>query len=76
MMAVQQVFSLFCDAWTLYRSFADRKLTEQEREDFINRAGMLMRKYEKAQLAIDVIAAVFNEINRIDKKNILEEKES
>lgn len=69
MMAVQQVFSLFSDVWQLYRSFAGRKLTEAEKEDFINQAGRIGKKYSWELLAKDVIAAVYREIDRQVKED-------
>lgn len=69
MMAVQQAYSLFCDAWKLYRSFAGQKLCEKEKENFINQAGVIGKKYAWSPLAKELISTIYHEIDRRIKED-------
>ena len=56
--------SLVNDAWTLLKSFAGRTLSEEEKEIFVNECGELMKKYHDDPLAIDILSAVYREVDR------------
>lgn len=63
-MKLLTVHSLVNDAWTLFKSFAERTLSEDEKEIFVNECGGLMKKYHDDPLAIDILSAVYREIDR------------
>ena len=69
MMAVQQAYSLFCDAWKLYRSFAGQTLCEKEKENFINQAGVIGKNYAWSPLAKELISTIYHEIDRRIKED-------
>ena len=67
-MKLLTVHSLVNDAWTLFKSFAERTLSEDEKEIFVNECGELMKKYHDDPLAIDILSAVYREIDRQVRK--------
>ncbi len=68
MMAVRTVFNLFCDCWQLYRKYITKALNEDDLDRFIQESGNLFRKYGKDPLAKDLLLAVTNEIERMEKE--------
>lgn len=62
------MFSLFNDCWKLYKSFCTSELTDQDINDFITQTDNLQKKYNNSQLSHDLILAVINEVDRIEKE--------
>lgn len=74
MMSVRTVFSLFCDSWHLYRKYILSKLNEKDLDEFIQESGGLFQKYGQDPFAKDLLLAVTNEIERMEKKHVKEDK--
>ena len=72
MMSVRTVFSLFCDSWHLYRKYILSKLDEKDLDEFIQESGELFQKYKQDPFAKDLLLAVTNEIERMEKKHVKE----
>ncbi|WP_333792027.1 hypothetical protein [Muricomes intestini] len=67
MMGFKDVFSLFCGSWNLYRKFAVSDLGDKELQEFADQATALSRKYNEDKFARDVVLAVIDEIDRIER---------
>ena len=65
MMAIRTVFNLFCDSWQLYRKYI---LKEKDLDDFIRDSGELFQKYGQDPFAKDLLLAVTNEVERVERK--------
>lgn len=64
-MAIRTVFNLFCDSWQLYRKYI---LKEKDLDDFIRDSGELFQKYGQDPFAKDLLLAVTNEVERVERK--------
>lgn len=67
MMAFKTVFNLFCDSWKLYRKYILTELNEKDLEKFTQEFGELFRKYGQEPLAMELLLAVSNEVERKEK---------
>lgn len=66
-MDLNTVYSLFTDCWRLYKAFCTSDLTDQDINDFIMQTDYLQKKYNNSPLSHDLIMAVINEVDRIEK---------
>ena len=66
-MDLKTVYNLFTDCWKLYKSFCDSKLDDAALADFALCVEELQRKYDKSPFAHDLLLAVINEVDRIEK---------
>lgn len=62
------MFSLFNDCWKLYKDFCRSELTDKDINDFITQTDNLQKKYDNSPLSHDLILAVINEVDRIEKE--------
>lgn len=67
MMAIRTVFSLFCDSWHLYRKYILKDLGDKDLDEFIQESGEIFRKYKQSPFAKDMLLAVTNEIDRVER---------
>lgn len=68
MMGFKSAFSLFCDCWELYSKYAVSNLSDEELQKFVDEATAISRKYNEDKFARDVVLAVIDEIDRIEKR--------
>lgn len=69
MMKFFDAAGLFRSCWVLYRSYYGQKMTKELWEELIEKADALYQKYQKERFAMEMIMAVINEIERMDKIN-------
>lgn len=67
MIGFKDAFSLFCDSWNLYRKFAVSDLGDKELQEFADQATAISQKYNEDKFARDIVLAVIDEVDRIEK---------
>lgn len=67
MMGFKSVFSLFCDCWKLYSKYATSSLDNEELQKFVDEATAISRKYQEDAFARELVLAVINEIDRVER---------
>lgn len=72
-MSISEAFSMFCDVWNLYKTYAGRWLDDEEREHFRDDARKVYEKYQTPFAKELILAVINNEIDRTLK--ILEKRE-
>lgn len=65
-MAFRDAYLLFADAWSLYKEFAGRALTDREIDVFVDQVEEL-RVRHRSDLATELLVAIVSEIERIRK---------
>lgn len=66
-MELKEVNSIFNDCYKLYKEFYSRKLDPDDMHEFIKAVDLLNKKYN-CKLAEEILIAVMNEIDRIEKE--------
>lgn len=59
---------LFRGCWELYRKYYGQKMSKELWDQFVEETELLYQKFKKAPMAKELIMAVVNEIERIDKR--------
>ena len=72
-MSIAEAFSMFCDVWNLYKTYAGRWLDDAERDNFRDDARRIYEKYQTPFAKELLLAVINNEIDRTLK--ILEKRE-
>lgn len=67
-MDLNTLYSLFTDCWRLCKAFCTSDLTDKDINDFITQTDNLQKKYDNSSLSHDLILAVINEVDRIEKE--------
>lgn len=58
---------LFQDCWYLYRRYFGEDMVQSDWDDFVKTMDELYRKYNKVELAKDMLLAVEKELERMQK---------
>ena len=66
-MDLQTVYSLFTDCWKLYKQYSETDLRDKELMDFTINVERLRVKYENNKFSNELLVAIINEIERIEK---------
>lgn len=66
-MELRQVNYIFNDCYKLYKEFCGRKLDSDDMHEFVKTVDLLNKKYS-CKLAEEILIAVMNEIDRIEKE--------
>lgn len=68
MMGFKDVFTLFCACWKLYKEYATVNMTDAQWDSFVEQAmKMYHEQFKTVEFAKEMITAVINEIERINK---------
>ena len=67
MMGFKAAFSLFCDCWRIYSKYAVSNLNDEELQKFADAATAISRKYQEDAFARELVLAIINEIDRIER---------
>lgn len=65
---LKTVWGMFTDAWKFYKKYADVQQSDEYWEAVVDESGQIARKYGNAKLAIALILAAIEELERKSKE--------
>lgn len=65
---LKTVWGMFTDAWKFYKKYADVQQSDEYWEAVVNESGQIAKKYDNAKLAIALILAAIEELERKSKE--------
>lgn len=65
---LKTVWGMFTDAWKFYRKYADVQQSDEYWEAVVDESGQIAKKYDNAKLAIALILAAIEELERKSKE--------
>lgn len=65
---LKTVWGMFTDAWKFYKKYADVQQSDEYWEAVVDESGQIAKKYDNAKLAIALILAAIEELERKSKK--------
>lgn len=65
---LKKVYGMFTDAWKFYKKYADVQQSDEYWEAVVDESGQIARKYGNAKLAIALILAAIEELERKSKE--------
>ena len=65
---LKTVWGMFTDAWRFYKKYADVQQSDEYWEAVVNEYGQIAKKYDNAKLAIALILAAIEELERKSKE--------
>lgn len=64
---LKAVYGMFTDAWKFYKKYADVQQSDEYWEAVVDESGQIAKKYDNAKLAIALILAAIEELERKSK---------
>ena len=64
---LKAVYGMFTDAWKFYKKYADVQQSDEYWEAVVDESGQIAKKYDNAKLAIALILAAIDELERKSK---------
>ena len=64
---LKKVYGMFTDAWKFYKKYADVQQSDEYWEAVVDESGQIAKKYDNAKLAIALILAAIDELERKSK---------
>ena len=64
---LKKVYGMFTDAWKFYKKYADVQQSDEYWESVVDESGQIAKKYDNAKLAIALILAAVEELERKSK---------
>lgn len=65
---LKTVWGMFTDAWKFYKKYADVQQSDEYWEAVVDESGQIAKKYGNAKLAIALILAAVEELERKSKE--------
>lgn len=65
---LKKVYGMFTDAWKFYKKYADVQQSDEYWEAVVDESGQIAKKYDNAKLAIALILAAIEELERKSKE--------
>ena len=65
---LKRVYNLFTDVWRFYKKYSDVKDTDEYWEEAVDESSALSKKYGECKLAIALVLAVIDELERKAKE--------
>lgn len=65
---LKKVYGMFTDAWKFYKKYADVQQSDEYWEAVVDESGQIAKKYDNAKLAIALILAAVEELERKSKE--------
>jgi hypothetical protein len=65
---LKAVYGMFTDAWKFYKKYADVQQSDEYWEAVVDESGQIAKKYDNAKLAIALILAAIDELERKSKE--------
>lgn len=65
---LKTVWGMFTDAWKFYKKYADVQQSDEYWEAVVDESGQLAKKYDNAKLAIALLLAAIDELERKSKE--------
>ena len=65
---LKKVYGMFTDAWKFYKKYADVQQEDEYWEAVVDEYGQIAKKYDNAKLAIALILAAIEELERKSKE--------
>lgn len=65
---LKKVYGMFTDAWKFYKKYADVQQSDEYWEAVVDESGQLAKKYDNAKLAIALLLAAIDELERKSKE--------
>lgn len=64
---LKAVYGMFTDAWKFYKKYADVQQSDEYWDAVVSESGQIAKKYDNAKLAIALLLAAINELERKSK---------
>ncbi len=64
---LKKVYGMFTDAWKFYKKYADVQQSDEYWESVVDESGQIAKKYDNAKLAIALLLAAIDELERKSK---------
>ena len=64
---LKAVYGMFTDAWKFYKKYADVQQSDEYWEAVVDESGQIAKKYDNAKLAIALLLAAIDELERKSK---------
>ncbi len=65
---LRKVYGMFTDAWKFYKKYADVQQSDEYWEAVVDESGQIAKKYDNAKLAIALLLAAIDELERKSKE--------
>lgn len=65
---LKTVWGMFTDAWKFYKKYADVQQSDEYWEAVVDESGQIAKKHDNAKLAIALILAAIDELERKSKE--------
>ena len=65
---LKAVYGMFTDAWKFYKKYADVQQSDEYWKAVVDESGQIAKKYDNAKLAIALILAAIDELERKSKE--------
>lgn len=65
---LKTVWGMFTDAWKFYKKYVDVQQSDEYWEAVVDESGQIAKKYDNAKLAIALILAAIEELERKSKE--------
>lgn len=66
---LKRVYGMFTDAWKFYKKYANVQQSDEYWEDAIRESTQIVDKYDNAKLAISLMLATIDELERKGKNS-------
>lgn len=65
---LKKIYGMFTDAWKFYKKYADVQQSDEYWEAVVDESGQIAKKYDNAKLAIALLLAAIDELERKSKE--------
>ncbi len=65
---LRKVYGMFTDAWKFYKKYADVQQSDEYWESVVDESGQIAKKYDNEKLAIALLLAAIDELERKSKE--------
>ena len=65
---LKTVWGMFTDCWRFYKKYADVQQSDEYWESVVDESGQIAKKYDNAKLAIALLLAAIDELERKSKE--------
>ena len=65
---LKKVYGMFTDAWKFYKKYADVQQSDEYWEAVVDESRQIAKKYDNAKLAIALLLAAIDELERKSKE--------
>lgn len=65
---LKKVWGMFTDAWKFYKKYADVQQSDEYWDAVVDESGQIAKRYDNAKLAIALLLAAIDELERKSKE--------